>query len=184
MTRPDPALGDGAAVDLLGVVMVAGVASGTRAESLSDAAGLPCVDIAPDAWRVVLQAAKDAGGRLDWLAGTDDSSGVELVACVRDDRAEVLVRTTVPAGAEVPSVRDVHPGAGWHEREVTEMVGLRFAGGDDRPLLLHGRLPGNPPLRRAFPLAARVATPWPGAASSTRRTRIPGNNPGWQEPPQ
>jgi NADH-quinone oxidoreductase subunit C len=57
---------------------------------------------------------------------------------------------------------DVFRGANWHEREAWEMFGVHFAG---HPYLRHIYLPtefeGNP-LRKDFPLLARVVKPWPG----------------------
>ncbi len=171
--------------------MVAGSASGSQEESLSDAMGVPCVDVAVDAWRVVMRAVADLGARLDWLGAIDLSDGRPMpddspapesavVALVRNDAGTVLVRTTVTSAGDIASVRDVFPVAAWHEREATEMVGVRFSGGDDRPLLTaHADLP----LRRSFPLVARLVKSWPGAPSSQRRARVPGNNRIWQEAP-
>ena len=57
---------------------------------------------------------------------------------------------------------DIFPGADWHEREAWEMYGVQFAG---HPGLRHIYLPGEfegHPLRKDFPLLARVVKPWPG----------------------
>jgi NADH-quinone oxidoreductase subunit C len=56
----------------------------------------------------------------------------------------------------------VYPGADWHERECWEMYGIRFEG---HPSLRHLYLPSGfegHPLRKDFPLLARVVKPWPG----------------------
>jgi NADH-quinone oxidoreductase subunit C len=56
----------------------------------------------------------------------------------------------------------VYPGADWHERECWEMFGISF---DGHPSLRHLYLPGQfegHPLRKDFPLLARVVKPWPG----------------------
>ncbi|MFZ4514775.1 MAG: NADH-quinone oxidoreductase subunit C [Acidimicrobiia bacterium] len=56
----------------------------------------------------------------------------------------------------------VYPGADWHERETWEMYGIVFSG---HPALRHLYLPGEfegHPLRKDFPLLARVVKPWPG----------------------
>lgn len=56
----------------------------------------------------------------------------------------------------------VYPGADWHERECWEMYGFDF---DGHPGLRHLYLPGEfegHPLRKDFPLLARVVKPWPG----------------------
>jgi NADH-quinone oxidoreductase subunit C len=56
----------------------------------------------------------------------------------------------------------VYAGADWHERETWEMFGVAF---DGHPGLRHIYLPGDfegNPLRKDFPLLARVVKPWPG----------------------
>jgi NADH-quinone oxidoreductase subunit C len=66
---------------------------------------------------------------------------------------------------DAPSVESwvpVYPGADWHERECWEMFGISF---DGHPSLRHLYLPGQfegHPLRKDFPLLARVVKPWPG----------------------
>jgi NADH-quinone oxidoreductase subunit C len=53
-------------------------------------------------------------------------------------------------------------GANWHERECWEMFGITFDGHPDlRKLYLPGEFEGHP-LRKDFPLLARVVKPWPG----------------------
>jgi NADH-quinone oxidoreductase subunit C len=56
----------------------------------------------------------------------------------------------------------VYAGADWHERETWEMYGITFVG---HPYLRHIYLPSGfegHPLRKDFPLLARVVKPWPG----------------------
>jgi NADH-quinone oxidoreductase subunit C len=56
----------------------------------------------------------------------------------------------------------VFAGADWHERETWEMYGINFEG---HPGLRHIYLPTDfegHPLRKDFPLLARVVKPWPG----------------------
>jgi NADH-quinone oxidoreductase subunit C len=53
-------------------------------------------------------------------------------------------------------------GADWHEREAWEMYGITFLG---HPGLRHMYLPGHfegHPMRKDFPLLARLVKPWPG----------------------
>jgi NADH-quinone oxidoreductase subunit C len=55
-----------------------------------------------------------------------------------------------------------YPGADWHERECWEMFGVIF---DGHPSLRHLYLPSEfegHPLRKDYPLLARVVKPWPG----------------------
>jgi NADH-quinone oxidoreductase subunit C len=62
----------------------------------------------------------------------------------------------------VDSWVSVYPGADWHERECWEMYGFSF---DGHPSLRHLYLPSEfegHPLRKDFPLLARVVKPWPG----------------------
>jgi NADH-quinone oxidoreductase subunit C len=55
-----------------------------------------------------------------------------------------------------------YPGAEWHERETWEMFGIGFEGHPGlRPLYLPTDFEGNP-LRKDFPLLARIIKPWPG----------------------
>jgi len=56
----------------------------------------------------------------------------------------------------------VYPGADWHERECAEMFGFKFDGHPNlRLLYLPAAFEGHP-LRKDFPLLARVVKPWPG----------------------
>jgi NADH-quinone oxidoreductase subunit C len=55
-----------------------------------------------------------------------------------------------------------YPGADWHEREVWEMYGINFDGHPGlRNLYLPGDFEGHP-LRKDYPLLARIVKPWPG----------------------
>jgi len=75
--------------------------------------------------------------------------GVTLKADLGDD---LVAPTWVP----------VFAGANWHEREAYEMFGITFSGHPDlRNLYLPTDFEGNP-LRKAFPLLARIVKPWPG----------------------
>lgn len=143
--------------------------------TVSDAGGVPCVEVAAPAWRVVNTAGRDIGARLDWLgathlAGTRDdpaSEEWEVVACLLTDAETVLVVTTTGVAPPLPSVADIFPAAAWHEREAVELTEAPIAVADPRPL--YG---ASAALRRDYPLTARLATPWPGAAG--RRSRVPG----------
>jgi NADH-quinone oxidoreductase subunit C len=62
----------------------------------------------------------------------------------------------------MPTWVRVFAGAAWHERETHEMFGISFDGNDDlRHIYLPTEFEGNP-LRKEFPLLARVVKPWPG----------------------
>ena len=77
----------------------------------------------------------------------------------------VTIKADVPDDdATVDSWVPVYAGANWHERETNEMFGIQFAG---HPDLRHIYLPVDfegYPLRKDFPLLARLVKPWPGIA--------------------
>jgi NADH-quinone oxidoreductase subunit C len=129
---------------------------------------------------------------LDWLPspygkGEDDPSvpdedkeprSTEIVPGVTggDTRYQVFARLTdlrrhfgVTIKADVPDDTLTVPtwiasfaGANWHEREAHEMFGIVFAGHPDlRNLYLPSEFEGFP-LRKDFPLLARMIKPWPG----------------------
>jgi NADH-quinone oxidoreductase subunit C len=82
---------------------------------------------------------------------------------VRSRHAGVFLRADLPDDdLRAPSIQPVYSGAGWHERECWEMFGITF---DGHPGLTHLYLPGEfegHPLRKDFPLIARIVKPWPG----------------------
>ena len=109
---------------------------------------------------------------LDFLTAVDEPGRgeIEIVAHLVDvDRRERhLLRTRVPRERpDLASLVDVHPGAAWHEREVHEMFGVRFAGHDCLPLLTDGSV--RYPLRRTTALTRRLAATWPGALDPADR---------------
>lgn len=77
--------------------------------------------------------------------------------------AAVNVKCDVPEDTlSVASIVPVFAGANWHERETWEMFGITF---DGHPDLRHMYLPQDfegYPLRKDFPLLARIVKPWPG----------------------
>ncbi|MBF9133847.1 NADH-quinone oxidoreductase subunit C [Plantactinospora sp. S1510] len=142
------------------------------------------VDVPPARWRDTVRAARDdaelACDFFDWLSAVDElADGFDVVVHLwsTTQRHGVLLRTRVPRdAATIPSVVDLFPGAGWHERETHEMFGIDFEGHPGlAPLLLPPEFEGHP-LRKEFVLASRVAKAWPGAkepgeseAGTTRR---------------
>ena len=89
----------------------------------------------------------------------------QLIARVTDIRRHIgiTLKTDVPDDSlTVPTWVHAYAGADWHERETWEMFGIEFAG---HPGLRHIYLPTEfegHPLRKDFPLLARVVKPWPG----------------------
>ncbi|MFM7253743.1 MAG: NADH-quinone oxidoreductase subunit C [Ilumatobacteraceae bacterium] len=68
------------------------------------------------------------------------------------------------ATPSIASWTQVYAGANWHERECHEMFGIAFEGHPDlRNMYLPSDFEGYP-LRKDFPLLARMVRPWPGIA--------------------
>jgi NADH-quinone oxidoreductase subunit C len=81
---------------------------------------------------------------------------------VRRHRAVIFKADVPDDDLTVPSLVPLFGGANWHERECWEMFGISF---DGHPALRHLYLPGGfegHPLRKDFPLLARLVKPWPG----------------------
>jgi NADH-quinone oxidoreductase subunit C len=76
---------------------------------------------------------------------------------------KVLLKADVPDDdPRIASWTHVYSGAAWHERETHEMFGITFEGNRDlRHIYLPTEFEGHP-LRKEFPLLARVVKPWPG----------------------
>lgn len=72
-----------------------------------------------------------------------------------DDSKHLRIKAPVGEDEEVPTATDLWPGADWHEREVYDMMGIRFSGHPDlRRILMWEGYPFFP-LRKDFPLAGR-----------------------------
>jgi NADH-quinone oxidoreductase subunit C len=77
------------------------------------------------------------------LSGIDIGCLLRLKTQVSEDRSEL------------PSVNDVWPTANWHEREIYDMMGIRFRGHPDlRRILMWEGYPYHP-LRKDFPLGGK-----------------------------
>lgn len=84
------------------------------------------------------------------LVSSERRLGVTLKADVADE------------APSIESIANVFAGANWHEREAHEMFGIGFFGHPDlRNLYLPVDFEGYP-LRKDFPLLARMVKPWPG----------------------
>lgn len=87
--------------------------------------------------------------------GDDPRFEVVYELATLDDSKHLRVKAKVAEDEEVPSAVDIWPGADWHEREVYDMMGIRFSGHPDlRRILMWEGYPFFP-LRKDFPLAGR-----------------------------
>jgi NADH-quinone oxidoreductase subunit C len=79
-----------------------------------------------------------------------------------DRQLGVILKADLGEDMTVDTIRDLFPGADWHERETHEMFGIVFQGHPTlQPLYLPTEFEGHP-LRKDFPLLARQVKPWPG----------------------
>ncbi len=80
-----------------------------------------------------------------------------------ENRIGVTIKADVADHSpSIESIAGVFAGANWHERETHEMFGINFVGHPDlRNIYLPVDFEGHP-LRKDFPLLARMVKPWPG----------------------
>jgi len=138
-------------------------------------------EVAAEDWLAAVGALKTDGfDYFDWLGCVDDIGR-------RDCLRVVLVVRNLSQGAEtrmlscslprhearIDTVHGVFAGAGWHEREVAELFGVEFVGGERGRLLLNPEFEGTP-LRKDEVLAARTGMNWPGAKEPGEHDVSPG----------
>lgn len=80
-----------------------------------------------------------------------------------DNKVGITVKSDLDSeNPTVDSISRIYRGADWHERETWEMFGVEFPGhAGIRHMYLPADFEGFP-LRKDFPLLARVVKPWPG----------------------
>ncbi len=74
----------------------------------------------------------------------------------------LTIKADIGPDLTIASWTEHYPGADWHEREAWEMFGITFLG---HPGLRHLYLPSGfegHPMRKDYPLVARLVKPWPG----------------------
>ncbi len=91
-----------------------------------------------------------AFARVSHVGDPGDFWGLTIKADIPDETLAIDTWTNVYAGAD------------WHEREAWEMFGIQFTGHPGlRNIYLPTDFEGNP-MRKDFPLLARMVKPWPG----------------------
>ncbi len=87
--------------------------------------------------------------------GDDPRFEVVYEIATLDDSKHLRIKAKVGEDEEVPTTVDLWKGADWHEREVWDMMGIRFAGHPNLKRILMWE--GYPffPLRKDFPLAGK-----------------------------
>lgn len=144
-------------------------------------------EVLPQDWLTAVEELKaDGFDYFDWLGCVDEigrRNCFRIVLVLRDLGREAEARMLSCAlprdDPRIASVVDVFRGAAWHEREVAELFGVQFEGGERRRLLLNPDFEGTP-LRKDEVLAARTGMNWPGGkepgesdASPSRRRMVP-----------
>jgi NADH-quinone oxidoreductase subunit C len=150
-------------------------------------------ELLPQEWVAAVESVRSDGfDYFDWLGCVDEIGRrdcLRIVLVVRNlaqNAKPRMVSCLLPRNdARIETVSGVFAGAAWHEREVAELFGVEFVGGEHRRLLLNPEFEGTP-LRKDEVLAARTGMNWPGAkepgqsdASPSRRRMVP---PGVPEP--
>ena len=96
---------------------------------------------------------------------TGGETRMQVIARLTDIGRHVGITIKVDVDDDDPLLDSwvaVFAGANWHERECHEMVGVGFNRHPDlRNIYLPTGFEGNP-LRKDFPLVARMVKPWPG----------------------
>jgi NADH-quinone oxidoreductase subunit C len=108
--------------------------------------------------------AEVASGRfLTGVAGGDTRFQVFARLYSVEQKVGITLKVDLPEDdPQLDSLVELYRGADWHERETWEMYGFDFIG---HPGLRHLYLPlefEGHPLRKDFPLLARLVKPWPG----------------------
>jgi NADH:ubiquinone oxidoreductase subunit C len=132
-------------------------------------------EVLPQDWLATVEVLRaDGFDYFDWLGCVDEIGRRDcfrIVLVVRDlaQRAEPrMLNCWLPRDdPRIETVSGVFAGAAWHEREVAELFGVEFVGGERRRLLLNPGFEGTP-LRKDEVLAARTGMNWPGARSLER----------------
>ena len=115
--------------------------------------------------------------RCEWLTATHNGGDAFEISLMlsREDLSESTILST-DVDSAIDSLVDVFPNVSFHEREVSQMFGVKFNGIKDESPAFEIELSGHP-LRRDFALATRAGTEWPGAVepdeNAKRRPSLP-----------
>jgi NADH-quinone oxidoreductase subunit C len=135
---------------------------GTNVLEIVEFRGEHTLRVTLDALHDVLRKCRDEFGyamvldisSVDYF-GDDPRFEVVYEIATVDDSKHLRIKSPVAEDEEVPTAVDIWPGADWHEREVWDMMGIRFKGHPDlRRILMWEGYPFFP-LRKDFPLAGR-----------------------------
>ena len=117
----------------------------------------------------------DGYDSLDMIAGVDRVESIEVIASVirSSDAGCMLLSTRLGADRTIATIAPLYAGAGWYERELAEMFGVRISDAADERPLLRRTDEGAPTLLKGTVLGARVLTPLLGSGATATRSRVP-----------
>jgi NADH-quinone oxidoreductase subunit C len=102
--------------------------------------------------RILVQSLKDEGfSHLSAITGLEAEDGIELLYHLSSSRTILTLRVKIPFNdATAPTIMDIIPGATLYEREVYELLGVKFEGHKNlERLILPDSWPENKyPLRK------------------------------------
>jgi NADH-quinone oxidoreductase subunit C len=107
------------------------------------------VDVTPECLVPLVSALWQAEAlhHLTTITGVDTGEELEILYHLWSGRGLTLRVRCPRQGGELPSLVPILPAADWYEREVHDMLGVRFAGHPDlRRLVLPDDWEGDPPL--------------------------------------
>ena len=97
---------------------------------------------------------RDLGARFSIASGLDNPGYMEILYHMAFDKHNLFVTVKTQVGKpelEIDSITSVVPGAEWIEREMNELLGIKFKGHPDlRRVLLYEKFEGHP-LRKDYP---------------------------------
>jgi len=121
------------------------------------------LDVAGAADEAAVVAEAASGRYVTGVAGGDTRFQVFARLYSVEQKVGITLKVDLPEDdPQLDSLVELYRGADWHERETWEMYGFDFIG---HPGLRHLYLPlefEGHPLRKDFPLLARLVKPWPG----------------------
>lgn len=111
-----------------------------------------------DEWKTVkregleaeLQGLKKAGARITVITGTDTGKALEIIYHLLKGSRSINLRLSLTRkNAQIRTITKIFPGAELFEREVSEMLGIKFLGHPDpRRLFLPDDWKEKPPYRK------------------------------------
>jgi len=133
-------------------------------------------DLAGEADEAEAEVEEASGQFVSGVAGGDTRFQVFARLYSVEKKVGITLKVDLPEDdPQLDSLVALYRGADWHERETWEMYGFDFIG---HPGLRHLYLPlefEGHPLRKDFPLLARLVKPWPGLVDVEP---LPGEAPG------